>query len=432
MAESGAPLRIAIVAEHASARFGGEAALPLHWFRMLRRRGHDVWLVSHARTRAELEALFPDDARVLFVDDTWFHKAMHRIGRRLPARIAYLTVGFALRVSAQRVHRRIARRLVREEGVNIVHQPIPVSPREPSLLSDVGAPVFIGPMNGGMEYPPGFRGRKLTERFVVGAGRAAATVLNRLMPGKLRAAVLLVANERTRRALPPHRGHVVELVENGVDLDVFDIGFGTESAPEAPARSDAAATFVYMGRLVDWKRVDLLLDAFARASSSVALRLVVVGSGAEHAALEAKAKALRIAAADERSAGVSFTGWLSQADCARRLASADALVLPSVLECGGAVVLEAMAMAKPVIATAWGGPLDYLDPSCGILVPPQSPEALMQGLAEAMLRLARSPDERARMGNAGRAKVLREYDWNTKVDRMLAVYRSVIRGGAAR
>jgi glycosyltransferase involved in cell wall biosynthesis len=431
-------LRVAIVAEHASARFGGEAALPLHWFRVLRARGVDTWLVSHARTRAELESLFQNDPRLLFIEDTAFHKAMYRIGRWLPPRVGYLTTGFASRLSVQLVQRRIVRRLVREHGVQVVHQPIPVSPREPSLLADLGAPVVIGPMNGDMTYPPGFGHAKRAERLLVGLGRLAGALLHRLFPGKCRATLLLVANARTARALPQHAGQVVELVENGVDLAVFDSRRGTASV-DAPARSppDAVATFVFMGRLIDWKRVDLLLEATARASSRVPLRLVVVGDGGERAALEARARGLGLMSGDASDPGGNastavFTGWLGQAECAERLAQADALVLPSVLECGGAVVLEAMAMARPVIATAWGGPVDYLDESCGILVPPASPEALVEGLAAAMCRLARSPDERARLGRAGRDKVRRIYDWDVKADRMLELYRAAVRAGSGR
>src|SRR3954471_15569514 len=65
--------RVLIVADHASARFGGEAALPLHYFRLLRARNAPVWLISHARTRDELQALFGDDARILYVEDTRLH-----------------------------------------------------------------------------------------------------------------------------------------------------------------------------------------------------------------------------------------------------------------------------------------------------------------------------------------------------------------------
>ena len=121
-----------------------------------------------------------------------------------------------------------------------------------------------------------------------------------------------------------------------------------------------------------------------------------------------------------------FVGWLDQVDCADRLRASDCLVLPSILECGGAVVLEAMAMAKPVIATAWGGPLDYLDEDCGVLVAPSSADGLTRGLSEAMLRMCASPGERQRMGRAGRAKVLREYDWSKKTARICEVYAEAI------
>ena len=115
---------------------------------------------------------------------------------------------------------------------------------------------------------------------------------------------------------------------------------------------------------------------------------------------------------------------MSQAECAGQLAQCDALVLPSMAECGGAVVLEAMAMEVPVIATAWGGPVDYLDSSCGILVEPSSKEAFVDNLALALIRLATHPQERRAMGKAGRLKVIRDFDWETKVDRMLEHYRS--------
>ena len=408
--------RVLIVCEHASARFGGEAALPLHYFRVLRARGVPVWLVTHARTRDELRSLFPDENRIHYIEDTPLAQLMWRIGRRLPARVAYLTVGFVSRVATQRAQRRLARRLVAEHGIDVVHQPMPVSPREPSVMHGLGAPVVIGPMNGGMDYPPAFRhAPRAVERVLTAVGRWGAAALNVVMPAKRRAALLLVANRRTREALPwgtcPQVG---ELVENGVDLALC------HAAPASEARAGEPPCFVFLGRLVDWKAVDLLLHAHARAVREAPMRLQIVGDGAERPALEALARELGIA--QEQGGGVRFAGWLPQAECARALQQADALVLPSLLECGGAVVLEAMACAKPVIATAWGGPLDYLDDSCGILVPPDGRDALVEGLAQAMLRLARSPEERTRLGRNGREKVRRQYDWEIKVDAALQWY----------
>ena len=415
-------MKIAIVAEHASARFGGEAILPLHYFRILRQRGHDVWLIVHERTREELVDLFGDDSRIIFTPDTPLIRLLWRMGSFLPHRLANFSTGYLMRVLTQRRQRKEARRLVAEQGVNIVHQPIPVSPREPSMLFDLGAPVVIGPLNGGMEFPPAFRSRtSALERHAVAAGRSMTNLMNRLVPGKLRASVVMVANERSRVALPSGvRGKIIELFENGVDISTWTVHAAAERDPRGSAR------FVFSGRLVDWKAVDLLLRAFARASTQVPMSLLIVGDGDARGSLEELAAELGVLSAHEVPGKVHFAGWLSQRECAEMLASRDALVLPSLYECGGAVVLEAMALGKPVIATAWGGPLDYLTPECGILVAPESPDALVRGLEDAMVEIARSPGLRRQLGEVAKRRIRDEFDWEKKVDAVLGVYASAI------
>ncbi len=117
---------------------------------------------------------------------------------------------------------RFIRRLVADGDVDVIHQPIPVSPLAPSSQHKFGVPLVIGPMNGGMTYPPGYDDLQgvWTRRFV-GVSRALAHLLNLVVSGKRKAAVLLVANERTRRALPfAKHPQIVTLVENGVDLSI--------------------------------------------------------------------------------------------------------------------------------------------------------------------------------------------------------------------
>ncbi len=416
-------IRALIVAEHASLKFGGEAALPVHYYRVLRRRQIPVWLVVHERTRGELESLFPlDGDRIVYVPDTKAHLLVWRLSQLVPDRISSFTAGFLLRIMTQIAQRREIRRLLREQAISIVHQPIPVSPKEPSLIFGMSVPVIIGPMNGGMNYPPGFR--KLqgsTERLALATGRRLADFMNWLMPGKRKASMLLVANERTRAALP--RGvcsHIVNLVENGVDLALW-----SQPPTAENERTTQSVRFVFMGRLVALKAVDLLLTAFKQASAQTAMSLSIIGGGDEQANLEQMAGCLGILGDGSDQPGkVSFLGWMAQSECARLLTQSDALVLPSMHECGGAVVLEAMAMEVPVIATAWGGPAEYLDSSCGILVEPSSKEAFVENLTLALVRLATHPQERRAMGKAGRLKVIRDFDWETKVDRMLEHYRS--------
>ncbi len=240
--------RVVVVAESASAVFGGEAILPLHIFRKLRAKGVEAWLVVHARTRDELLRLMPDDAdRMRFIPDTALHIAMYRLGSRLPSRIAYFTTGYVSRLSCQRMARRIVRDLVREHRVDVVHQPVPVSPREPSILDRMGAPVVMGPMNGGMHFPPAFERQSRSLQLVgrlTDLGRLASGLVHRLMPGKLHAATLLVANDRTRAALPHRvRGRILTLVENGVDPATWIArGVGPRLIHARPTRSGSPSS----------------------------------------------------------------------------------------------------------------------------------------------------------------------------------------------
>ena len=423
--------KVLIVSEHASSRFGGEAALPLHYFRVMRKMGIDVRMITHDRVEAELrDTLGADIERVHFIRDNAAHKALWKLSKLMPARISYFTTGFVSRALTQVLQRRLAKRLVRELGIEIVHQPMPVSPREPSLMHRLGAPVVIGPLNGNMHYPPAFQSPGAAwKRHVEGLAKRFGDLLNIVFPGKAKAAAILVANERTREALPPklQRAAFV-VVENGVDLAVWQRPAGkTAGQAEAPV-----AHFVFMGRLVDWKAVDLLLHAFARARARSPMSLTILGDGPCGEALRALSRELGLTGTSMREANhVFFAGWQSQAQCAAELRASHALVLPSLSECGGAVVLEAMACGLPVVATAWGGPLDYLDDTTGFLVEPTSREGLIDGLADAMTALSSSPALRAKMGQAARQRIESDFDWDRKVETVLTIYDHAL-GAAAR
>ena len=440
-------LRVLIVAEHASLEMGGEAALPLHYFRVLRQRGISTWLIVHERTREELQSLFhQDDDRIYFVSDTWGHRLIWQCSKFLPQRLFDFTLGLILRLITQIVLRRIAKKIVQEKQIDIIHQPILVSPREPSMIFKMGVPVVIGPMNGGMKYPPAFRYREnLFVHLSVEIGRHLADLFNILIPGKLQATTLLVANQRTKEALPKGiSGKVIEIKENGVDLSIWqpqsqNQNLGLEnSAREINTQNSGETTkkairFVFIGRLVKWKAVDLLILAFKRVSEQISAELEIIGKGEQLPALKALATEIGLQSApqnweDKPQTGgiINFTGFLPQKNCAQRLELADVMVLPSLYECGGATILEAMTMGIPVIATHWGGPVDYLDESCGILIEPKKPDLFINDLANAMLKMAASPKLRFSMGQAGRQLILEHFDWEVKIDTMLEIYREAI------
>jgi glycosyltransferase involved in cell wall biosynthesis len=405
-------MRICIVAEHASTRFGGEAFLPVHYFSLLRARGIETWLIVHSRTGKELAELFPQDkGRILLVPDLWIHRLFFRLSRYLPRRLSEATFGLLNQLITQLYQRLMLRRLIRTQNINVIHQPIPISPRFPSALFGLGVPVVIGPLNGGMEYPAAFRNKESwISRTTVGFLKVFADAGSSLLPGKKRADVVLVANERTRNALPKGiRGRVIEMNENGIDVETWHC----ESA-------DAVRTtplFVFVGRLVDWKALDIVIRALAQVPTA---ELDVVGDGPMLEAWTSLARELKV------SERVHFVGRETQSQYAARLRQSIGLVLPSLYESGGAVVLEAMAAAKPVIATRWGGPVDYLDSSCGILVDPQSYRALVTGFARAIQKLIDYPELASAMGAAGRERAVRDFDWQRRIDRIIGIYGTLV------
>jgi glycosyltransferase involved in cell wall biosynthesis len=384
----------------------------------LRQRGVEVWLVAHDRVRAELEALLPEERdRMRFVADTPIHRALFRLSCLLPRRIAESTLGLLMLLYTQWTERGVVRQLISEHGIDVLHQPAPVAPSYPSMFFGLGRPLIIGPMNGGMDYPPAFRSAdSLFSRIFVALARRLTAMANRLLPGKRNAAVLLVANQRTAAALPRgYRGRLVELVENGVDLTTWNLS--------SAGVQRAANHFVFMGRLVDWKALPIVFEAMTRVPVAT---LEVIGDGSMRQPWQQDAERRGL------SGRVHFRGWQSQQECALALAGATALVLPSLYECGGAVVLEAMAMARPVIATDWGGPADYLDAGTGFLIPPESHRALVNGFGDAMQRLVENPELAARMGATARRRVQENFTWQMKIDRILEIYESAIESANVR
>jgi glycosyltransferase involved in cell wall biosynthesis len=419
-----APPRVIIVCDNASLRMGGESARPLHYFRNMRSRGIEAWLCVHERCRDELRELLGSDFdRVYFAPDTWKHRLLWNMGKPFPHQFRIRTFGALCDLMTQCFQRKVVRGLISEKKIEIVHQPTPISPKQPSALEGFGVPVVIGPLNGDINYPPAFSHMENAfVRWSVSFSRMGGRFANWMIPGKLKAAAILVSNERTRRALPKGlRGKVIDLVANAVDLKTWE-GLAGERLrePNAPPR------FAFLGRLVDFKMIDLLLESFVPLAKEFNAHLDIIGEGEDRPQLEDLANTLGIAA------NVNFAGWMMYKDSASLIAKADAMVFPSLRECGGAVVMEAMASGLPVIAADWGGPADYVGTEtdgAGILVKPDTRDGFVNGLTTAMRKLAASSDLRRRMSECARQRAIDHFQWDSRVDALLGVYAIVLNAG---
>lgn len=189
----------------------------------------------------------------------------------------------------------------------------------------------------------------------------------------------------------------------------------TAATPNGQAAAPFETLLLFVGRLVEHKNLPRLLDAFARvAAERPHVRLLLVGGGPLHDALVARIRELKL---DGRALLLG-----ERPDVAALMKAADLLVAPSLREGMSNVILEAMALGLPVLATRVGGTPEVIeDGRHGVLVDPTDTQAL----GDAMLQLIDDPVRRQAIGQAGRQKVLEQYSPPAMVSAMLKEYSRV-------
>jgi glycosyltransferase involved in cell wall biosynthesis len=412
-------LRVLIVAENVSLTKSGETSLGYYYLAGYLRHGIDAYAICHARCREELRCSLSAElfSRLRFVDEHWIQKLLWSLSDLLPYRVADLILGLLIHLVTQVSMRSAVRRVVYENGIDAVHQVAPISPTVPSAMFRVNAPVVIGPMCGGLDLPKGFRhldGNGVS--WSIEIGRRLANIGHYVLRGKLEAAALIVGNQRTARSLPGRvSAPIYEVVESGVDLSRLTPKEYEKSAAGAPVK------FLFCGRLVDWKGAQYLIDAFIPLARDGGVHLDIIGDGPLRGQLESK---IRSAKAED---WIQMHGTVPLESFIQKLRDSDVYVMPSLRECGGLAVLEAMAVGLPIVACNWMGPSEYLNENCAILVEPDSETALVEGFTHGMRRLAASPSLRKRMGESARARVCSGlFGWDAKVSRVIQILHAAL------
>jgi phosphatidylinositol alpha-mannosyltransferase len=203
------------------------------------------------------------------------------------------------------------------------------------------------------------------------------------------------------------------IIPNGVDLERF-------SPDVAPIDEfcDEKVNILFVGRLEKRKGLDYLLDAYQQVRSEMPnSRLIVVGPGTRlRRGYERRVRR-------DHLEDVVFVGQVPYEELPRYYKTADIFCAPATgRESFGIVLLEAMALGKPVVASNIEGYASVVtDGVEGLLVPPKDDRAL----AQALLSLMSDASLRQRLGDGGKAKAL-EYSWQNIAQRVLDYYNRVL------
>lgn len=297
-------------------------------------------------------------------------------------------------------------RLIRRERVVLIH----THTSKAGFVGRLAAwfarvPAIVHTPHGHIFY--GYYGRALTAVFV-GLERLAARLTDRIV-----ALTGPEMEEHLERRVG--RREQFRVIPSGVDLE----SIRGEAPPYGTARAwlkvePKTHLIVGLGRLEPIKGFQSLVKALPLVLSAIpSARLLLVGEGSLRMALEADARALGVADRLE-IAGV-------RPDAATFLAAADLVVVPSLNEGMGRVLVEAMALGRPVVATRAGGiPAVVGDGQTGSLVPPNDPPALARAVSE----LLKDPGLRQRMGEAG-CRRAEQFSLAVMEARLLELYRGL-------
>jgi glycosyltransferase involved in cell wall biosynthesis len=366
---------------------GSEPSVGWNWAQALMRRQYEVHVITRSNNRPGIEDFLRDSHSPLkfayFDLPRWT-----RIWKRWPGGL-YLYY-LLWQIGAYR----LAKKLHSIQQFDRVQHVTFASCRQPSFMGCLGIPFIFGPVGGGETMPAQFRkGIPLTARMAE-AGRNLGSVLiawDPLMRLTFSSAHIIACTTHETMARIPLRFRAKCIVQPAIGIDERNIADQTEVTLES---TRPYPQFLFVGRLLYWKGVHLLIRAMAEVRKAVPeARLKIIGDGNDRAWLEAVA----------REAGVNDpVEWLSAKphdEVLREYQESLAFVFPSLHDSGGMVVLEALAAAVPVICMDLGGPGAIVSSSCGIVVKSESATeaSVVRSLAEAMILLATNPELRTRM-----------------------------------
>lgn len=227
----------------------------------------------------------------------------------------------------------------------------------------------------------------------------------------LRRANLIVA---TTEAYAKASAALVPFAER---IKIIPIGIADfETKPQFESAQPPYVFFV--GRLVPYKGLDVLLDAIPRVRNEMEFR--IVGAGPQECELKAQARRLGI------TDRIKFMGRIDDRQLQEQFAGAAVFCLPSVnrLEAFGVVLLEAMRAGRAVIATDIAGSGVPWVNATGINVPVGDPQAL----AQALDRLLADPQEISSLGQRARARFEKKFSRDVMSARFLEAYEQLLKG----
>lgn len=312
------------------------------------------------------------------------------------------------------------RRRIKAGEFDVVLRVMPMSTVLPSpfafFLRKGPIPFVIGPLNGGLPWPPGFQQLERQRQSISGL-RNVYRHLPFAQSTYRDASAIIAASSQTYSQFPEYRDKL---------FFVFEPGIGPSTLCSREPRGLKAGDklqIIFVGALLPLKACNLALRAAADLLKSDRAFFTIIGDGPERGALEELAKSLGIEKA------VDFRGWISHEEVLAGLQSADLMLFPSLKENGGGVVFEALAKGAVPLVVDFGGPGDIVHPEVGFKVPLTNEDDVVVQIEKILTEIAANPAVLDRLRERGMLYAREQLTWEAKARAVTRVLEWAVKRG---
>ena len=307
----------------------------------------------------------------------------------------------------------LAKKICADQKIDVIHQITPIEFRAIGDYGKIANIKFVcGPIGGGESLPNGLKnyakGHEIIEVVRSGINRWYRFKLR--ITGKLnRCDYIMFANRETRDFLGLD-GTVPLVTEIAAD----EISIEERTVPKDINKE---LVFLFAGRMVYRKGLELLFDAIMEIPDEWKYIVKIVGTGPELSHLKHRCESNSLL-----SAHVQFMGAVEYSEMQREYEMSDVLIMPSIRETTGTVLIEAMSQGMPIITINKFGGAILVDENTGWLYSGENQKSYIAGLKNAMVACIVNPKEVERRGQNARKKV-KDYTWKRKCDQYEKIYK---------
>ena len=293
---------------------------------------------------------------------------------------------------------------------------------KPTFMYKLGVPFVWGPVGGGEEVPGTLLEHINTKQRIFELFRRLSKKLPISNPWFYQICkqsdLIITRTYDSLDCIPKkYRNKCKVMIETGVDeveCDEF------EKIGRKPSESN---TITYVGRLLSLKMVDIGIRAFASIAMEYSdIQFNIIGDGEMRESLQ---KLVREFGLEDR---VNFLGSKSRNEALRILANSRCMIMPSCKEGGAWVLFEAMMCGRPIICMDTAGMKVVVDSTCGIKIPVNTYEKMVDTFGKAIKRMFDYPMAADEYGVNGQRVVREQYLWSKKGEKFEKLLKDVIKG----